>query len=93
MKIIIAILGLCLVSPAALARADVYKCQDAGGGLRYSENPCAQSAKMLPYSKLTKNHHEYQLHQVAQQRKFKAQHYEQRRRYYQMAKSGHADSK
>ncbi|AXI03611.1 DUF4124 domain-containing protein [Aquirhabdus parva] len=82
MRLVLVGLGLCLVSSVSLAH-DVYKCQDAGGGVHYSQTSCASNARMLPYSKLTADHYEYQRHQAIQVRNFKAQRYAERKRYYQ----------
>ena len=88
MRLILAGLGLCLVSSVSWAH-DVYKCQDAGGGVHYSQTSCASNARMLPYSKQTADHYEYQKHQAAQVRNFKVQRFTERKRYYQAERASH----
>jgi hypothetical protein len=88
MRFVLTVLGLCLISTASFAH-DVYKCQDANGGVHYSQTSCPSNARMLPYSKLTADHYEYQQHQAAQVRQFKVQRYAERKRYYQAERASH----
>jgi hypothetical protein len=64
------------VMPTAWA-SDVYKCKDKNGKLNYTDSPCPQAAKMLPYSKTTQQNHEFRMKKAAQEKRFRSETYRQ----------------